>query len=272
MITLNAHTKIASIIKQHPDALEAIISISSAFEKLRNPLLRKILAGKASISMASKMAGCTVETFYEKLEPLGFTCDQSVQIKKEIPKKLPAFIADLQNTKVVELDVRPLISMGNDPLSIITAKVKSLGFGEVLKIINSFEPVPLIKLLEKQGFEAYADTINDNLVETYFYKTALAEVVNIEPAQSTAEGWETCYNKFAGKIKTIDVRKMEMPLPMISILEALDTLPQSEALFVYHKRIPVFLLPELAERKFDYRIKEISDGEVQLLIFKASNV
>jgi len=39
-------------------------------------------------------------------------------------------------------------------------------------------------------------------------------------------------------------------------------------LFVYHKRIPVFLLPELRERNFDYRIKEIAPNEVRLLIFK----
>jgi uncharacterized protein (DUF2249 family) len=58
-----------------------------------------------------------------------------------------------------------------------------------------------------------------------------------------------------------------MPLPMMTILEALDTLAAGTALYVYHKRIPVFLLPELAQRKFDYRIKEISAGEVHLLIF-----
>ena len=56
---------------------------------------------------------------------------------------------------------------------------------------------------------------------------------------------------------------------MLTILEALKNLPLEKALFVYHKRIPVFLLPELADRKLDYRIKEICDGEVQLLIFKA---
>ncbi len=39
-----------------------------------------------------------------------------------------------------------------------------------------------------------------------------------------------------------------MPLPMHTILEALKTLPNDKALFVYHKRIPVFLLPELEEQ------------------------
>lgn len=161
-----------------------------------------------------------------------------------------------------------MISIGKDPLSVITESVKTLRAGEVLKIINSFEPVPLMKLLQKQGFESYAHKINDNLVETYFHKTGLKETIADSPVQQGAEGWEICYEKFENKIITIDVRNLEMPLPMITILEALDKLKEAEALFVYHKRIPVFLLPELAERKFDYRIKEISDGEVHLLIFK----
>ena len=59
-----------------------------------------------------------------------------------------------------------------------------------------------------------------------------------------------------------------LPLPMLTILDELEKLPNGNALYVYHKRIPVFLLPELQERKFEYRIKEISDGEVHLLIFK----
>jgi len=54
----------------------------------------------------------------------------------------------------------------------------------------------------------------------------------------------------------------------MTILEALETLPADTALYVHHKRIPVFLLTELKERNFDYRIKEVSEGEVYLLIFK----
>ena len=66
----------------------------------------------------------------------------------------------------------------------------------------------------------------------------------------------------------LDVRQLQMPLPMQKILEALDELPVGRALFVYHKRVPVFLLPELVDRKLDYRIKEIREGEVHLIIFK----
>ena len=69
-------------------------------------------------------------------------------------------------------------------------------------------------------------------------------------------------------MQMVDVRQLEMPQPMMTILGAIEKLPEDKALFVYHKRIPVFLLPELRERKFDYRIKEAGANEVRLLIFK----
>ena len=103
---------------------------------------------------------------------------------------------------------------------------------------------------------------------TYFYKKTTKPFAVADDKQKNAEGWEEALSRFENQLVTIDVRKLEMPLPMHSILEALETLSVEKALFVYHKRIPVFLLPELEERKLSYRIKEISEGEVRLLIYK----
>ena len=163
--------------------------------------------------------------------------------------------------------MRPLIDADEDPLPLIVKKVKEIKPGGVLKIINSFEPTPLILLLKKQGFESYADVMDDQLVETYFYKKGNA-AVEINETENIAEGWDEFMQKFKDKMQTIDVRELEMPGPMLTILDALEKLPSETALFVYHKRIPVFLLPELRDRKFDYRIKEIAGNEVHLLIFK----
>ncbi len=265
---INANTKIAKILKQNPDALEAIISIDSKFEKLRNPILRKLMAARTSIGMASKIGGFSVDEFFEKLAPLGFEIDrETAHEKNEEKTKLPAFFNSIKPGQVVDFDVRPIINAGEDPLKLIVDKVKGILQGGVLKIINSFEPTPLIALLKKQGFESYVDAIDDQLVETYFYKTGDAQVVINEEENVTA-GWDEFMQKFTGKIQTIDVRHLEMPMPMMTILESIEKLPEDTALFVYHKRIPVFLLPELRERKFDYRIKEIADNEVHLLIFK----
>ena len=264
---INANTKIAKILKQNPDAIEAIISINPKFEKLRNPLLRKLMAARTSIGMASKIAGFSVEIFFEKLAPLGFAIDRETTAENKEKPKLPAFFNSIKPEQIEDYDVRPLIEAGQDPLISIVDKVKSIPKGGVLKIINSFEPTPLILLLNKQGFESYVDVIEDQLVETYFYKAG-DNVAVINETVNVADGWDNYLQKFFNKTQTIDVRELEMPKPMLTILEAVEKLPSETALFVYHKRIPFFLLPELKERKFDYRIKEISDNEVHLLIFK----
>ena len=265
---INANTKISKVLKENAAALEAIISINPKFEKLRNPLLRKLMAARTSIGMAAKIAGFDVEKFYEKLKPLGFDIDTENQLENNQEKlKLPAFFNTLKAQQIVDFDVRPVIDAGEDPLSLIVDRVKKIPKGGALKIINSFEPTPLISLLKKQGFESYVDQVDENIIETYFYKTS-DTAIKINDPEKNDEGWDELLQKFKEKIQTVDVRHLEMPQPMMIILEAIEKLPDDHALFVYHKRIPVFLLPELKERKFDYRIKEEGPNEVRLLIFK----
>lgn len=267
MITINSNTKIATILKAHPGALNAIVSISPKFNKLRNPLLRKIMASRTSVSMASKIGGCQTEDFFAKLESLGFHIDRTIaEEKKQTGNNTPDFIKQMMPENTLELDVRPVIDSGKDPFKIITEKIKELKTGEVLKLINSFEPAPLIALLGNQGYETFVETVNENLINTYFYKSDAASVPAL-PINKDASDWDDILKQFNGRMHKIDVRQMEMPKPMLDILKELESLSHGNALFVYHKRIPVFLLPELAEQNFDYRIKEITDGEVNMIIF-----
>ncbi|UEG48852.1 DUF2249 domain-containing protein [Ferruginibacter lapsinanis] len=271
MIPINANTKIGTLLKLHPDALETIVSISPKFTKLRNPILRKVIAARTSIAMASKLSGCNIDDFFNKLQPLGFDIDTTtiIEIEKgQDNKPAPDFMKNISADKIFQLDVRPIIETGKDPLNVIMESIKTLKQGFILKIINSFEPTPLILLLSKRGFESYTETISDELVNTYFYNNVNAFMVADNKESDHSAAWDEILKRFAGKTKTVDVRQLEMPLPMHAILEALATLPIDNALFVYHKRIPVFLLPELEEQQFSYRIKEISGAEVHLLIYK----
>lgn len=274
---INANTKIAVLLKQHPEALEAIVRISSKFNKLRNPLLRKVIAGRTSISMASKIGGCSPEDFFNALEPLGFEADRTVAARNEIiDEAMPPYLQQTAPEQMRELDVRAIIESGKDPLNDILKSVNNLQPGEVLNIINSFEPTPLRQLLGKQGFESYASMKEPGLIYTYFYLKANPDktITATQPAAGTAAttvepaDWEQVLNRFQDRLNTIDVRELPMPQPMHAILEALETLPPQKALLVHHKRIPVFLLPELEERKLSYRIKEMDADRVELLIYR----
>lgn len=271
---INDQTKIAALLKFHPDALEAIVPLSSDFKKLRNPILRKLMAGRTSIAEASRIGKCTPADFFRVLKPLGFEIEEkttilnSEQKEENIKSEVPKFLKEANPEKIIDFDVRAMLAEGNDPLKQIQQKVKTLKAGEILKIINTFEPVPLIKLLGNQGFDSYVNTINSDHIETFFYKRDSSHETKLEEALPNSEDWDQKYAQFEGKFIEVDVRHLEMPMPMMTILESLETLPPNHALYVHHKRIPVFLLTELRERNFDFRIKEIQEGEVYLLIFK----
>ena len=275
---INERTKIAALLKHHPDALETIVTLSPDFKKLRNPVLRALMAGRTTIAMASKIGGCEPADFFKALAPLGFEVDQSQTAAREeaVPENTPKpeYLQNISPDRLVNFDVRAMLAEGNDPLKSIQQKVKSLNPGAVLVIINNFEPVPLIKLLEKQGFQTYVNFIDQDTIETYFYKITApdspkAEEVDVSAEEvSTSGDWDILLQQYENRLVEVDVRHLEMPMPMMTILENLEALPQGKALYVHHKRIPVFLLTELKERAFDYRIKEVRDGEVYLLIFK----
>jgi uncharacterized protein (DUF2249 family) len=273
-MVINSKTKIAVILKHHPDALDAIVRISPTFEKLRNPFLRKIMAGRTSIESASKIAKCSIEDFFKELEPLGFEIERKNVSAVEVKSSIPDFVLNSNKKNTVTLDVRPILTSGDDPLAIIMSHIKELEINQVLKIINTFEPTPLIKLLEKKGIESYTNFVDENTCETFLLKRTEIEATNTHRTPNTSTtskkspDWDQLIKKYESNTHIIDVRKLEMPQPMIKILESVENLKDNEALFVYHKRIPVYLIPELLEKKLSYRINEIDNDEVHLLIFK----
>lgn len=270
---INAHTKIAALLKGHPDALDTIVALRPDFKKLRNPVLRKLMAGRTSIAAAARIGGCTTEDFFKALAPLGFEAERLAVDEDDNAARrqpVPGFLQRSEEMKPVTLDVRPVLAEGTDPLRLIQQTIKGLQAGEVLHIVNTFEPTPLIKLLEKQGFEAYVDRSEDGVVETYFYKTGDA-LAGSHEADANNDDLDSALKIFEERLQEIDVRQLEMPGPMMAILGALEKLPGGDALLVHHKRVPVYLLSELKDRGFEYRIKEESEGQVKLVVFRAAS-
>ena len=182
----------------------------------------------------------------------------------------PPFLKNIKPDQIKILDVRPSLASGIDPLQLITKHIKLLQDDEILKIINTFEPVPLIGLLKKQGYEYFTAFGEDGIVETYFHKSnqTPVSVEENKSSENTNTDWDELTNEFDGKFEYLDVSSLAMPEPMMKILEALEILPADRALYIHHKRIPVFLLDELKDRQFDYRLREVSENEIHLIIFK----
>lgn len=66
----------------------------------------------------------------------------------------------------------------------------------------------------------------------------------------------------------LDNRGLEPPNPMIRTLEALDELAVGEVLVIHNDRVPIYLLPQLADAGADYVVEEQPDGSARVRITK----
>lgn len=261
-MVIDGNTKISALIRENPAVVDVIASINHHFRKLQNPLLRKILASRVTIAEAAKIGGCDISTFFDRLTPFGF------QPATNTPKQSDQNSVLTQDiSSDITLDVRADLKQGLDPFLKIMDSVRQLKHGRTLLLVNSFEPVPLIRILNERGYETSVQIVQQELVHTYIKKKAEGLELAAKEECDQAE-FTRILDKFKDKLKPINVRTLPMPQPMTTILKELESLPKETALFVYHKKVPLFLLPELATRSFEAVFRSTIEG-VELIIYKA---
>jgi uncharacterized protein (DUF2249 family) len=84
---------------------------------------------------------------------------------------------------------------------------------------------------------------------------------------STSE-FENLVSNFTANIHEIDVRPLEMPMPMITIMNELRTLKQSNALLVTHHKVPQILLNDLSEENLKIYLTQPDANLVKLFFIK----
>ncbi len=172
-------------------------------------------------------------------------------------------------SKIIELDVRPILADGVDPFDKIMETLKGVNDNDTLKIVNTFEPVPLINKLNTMGYNHKTERPDNGEIHTYLSKNQNFLESDKKSFQNKSDvSFEDLEAKFKGKLKEIDVRDLEMPMPMVTILEEVEKISDEEALYVHHKRLPQYLLPELENRDFKLVTKEVDENNLKLIIFK----
>lgn len=269
---ITSRTTIRELLEDDKDTvINALVKFNSNFSKLRNPVLRNLMGRRITIADACKMARCTLQDFMANMQTLDFNILAEDSAEPTTSTPTPAV---KKASNFVELDVRSMLVQNQDPLKTILNKINSLKGDEGLKLINAFEPVPLIHLLSERGFTHFVVKPDNATVITYFNRIIPGPDVNIDSLEcdfaTSQESFDKTFNQFGpDHVKYIDVRNLDMPGPMITILESLSGLKNDIALFVYHKKRPVFLLPELQKRGYRYLFKDIADKDVNMLIYKS---
>jgi len=293
-------TKISKILKENSKAIEVIARINANFRKLQNPILRRSLATRVSVEDAARIGKVSINEFLKALEKIGFEVALVPDHYKE-SRKLDLLPPDFSHKDIVTLDVRPIIAEGKDPFGYINKVAKTIKPDQVLLIINDFEPIPLIEYLIGKNFVHWMTQDEAHNYLTYFKlnckklgflqrlvgkKSVPCRFHDIKPKTDKSKAkkkkdqvsetpqtadFEEIKKQYDGQMKEIDVRHLEMPMPMQTILENIENLPENQALFVHHKRVPQFLLPELKKRNFKYVTQEINPDYTYLIIYKNKN-
>ena len=173
---INRDTKISVLIKENPKSIDAIVAVNPLFKKLRNPLLRGILASRTNIGDAARIGKCDIQSLLQSLAEIGFEIENNSIPKDESITETgnPEILNAIKQSKVSQLDVRPTLDRGGDPFNEIMRELMLLQDGYTLEVINSFEPTPLIKIAQSKGFGSMVETKED-AVYTYFMKSGEAK-------------------------------------------------------------------------------------------------
>jgi len=172
--------------------------------------------------------------------------------------------------ETVELDVRPSLASGVDPFNLIMDKLEEIEDNQALLIINTFEPIPLLNILKGKGYNYETTRPSDGVVHTRLFKAEI-NTTEVEKPSVDKKNWSFADAEaaFKDKLKEVDVRHLEMPLPMVTILEEVEKIDHNHALYVHHKKLPQYLIPELENRGYTFLSNEIDDQNIKLIIYKS---
>lgn len=156
----------------------------------------------------------------------------------------------MKHGKVVTLDVRQDIRHGREPFVRIMHTVAQLTPSQRLLLIAPFEPLPLLRIMAARGFSYATNQTDYGRWEILF-----------EPSDKSAAGAShDAASPAVAPSFEIDARGLEPPMPLVRILEALETLPPETVVIARTDRCPLLLLEELPRRGFAGETEETPDG------------
>jgi uncharacterized protein (DUF2249 family) len=266
---ISAETTVARLLEKHPELLEVLAGYHPRFEKLRNRLLRKVMAPRVTVAQAARIAGVSPDELLMTLRQAAgeASATEDVGADAERPAAAaapsaqePAALAAIPESRQHHIDVREDIRRGQEPFARIMAAVKSLGADHALIVRTPFEPIPLYDVLGKRGFAHWAESRAEDDWSVWFYRES-ADIPGVAAAGTRGEATAR-----SERTVTIDVRGLEPPHPMVRVLERLESLGPGQVLEVIHERRPLFLYPQLDDRGFSHETDEPQPGVIRILI------
>ncbi len=163
-ITISPKTKVGELLDAYPELESVLMEMSPAFEKLKNPILRKTVARVATLQQIAVVGNLNVDDIVNRLRK---ETGQSSEIsgKPEAEYLLATEPEWFDKKKIaLTLDATPIINAGGSPMNEILQKAGFLKGEEIFELKTPFVPAPIIDMLKTKGFKIFCAQTGDSVL------------------------------------------------------------------------------------------------------------
>ncbi|NIV39670.1 MAG: DUF1858 domain-containing protein [Anaerolineae bacterium] len=142
-------TKIAELLEAYPQLGQVLIGYVPAFEKLRNPVLRRTVARVTTLQQAAVIGGVKVEDLINHLRKEVRQDRFSGEAAAAYTTEQPGWFSTTRIT--AGLDARGMLAEGEQPVNQVIADLQALDQGDIYRLVAPFMPAPLVDKASSLG-------------------------------------------------------------------------------------------------------------------------
>jgi hypothetical protein len=154
------------VLEIFPQLEETLLSMSPAFARLQNPLLRRTVARLATLRQVAQIGNVPLADLINRLRSAIGQNESNFEDTMKIERPVWLDVKNIQES----LDARPMLEAGEHPLGAVMSALQKLPNGKVFELTTPFLPAPLLEQVRQKGFQVFSETLAENLVKSYFCK------------------------------------------------------------------------------------------------------
>ncbi|HTC62021.1 MAG TPA: DUF1858 domain-containing protein [Candidatus Saccharimonadales bacterium] len=164
-------TTIAALLDQLPELEDVLIRIAPAFQKLKNPILRKTIARVASLEQVAQVGRIPVVDLVNQLRlAAGQTVWDSSDGVGDTSSNFAPKPEWFSSSRIVATIDEKNHDPNKMPILTILDRVASMNPGDIVELTTSFVPAPGIDLLRRKNLLVWTRQGDSPQIQTYICK------------------------------------------------------------------------------------------------------